>query len=100
MGAVAQVATEPMTAEQRVVSGGAAIKPPLLNFARRCIRCDALDCAASECVAWHAKSYWAVCPECHGICWRPNFEPCGCMFGVVEAYPPPTPASTSARKRK
>ena len=64
-----------------------AIKPPRLNFAGLCPRCDELDCTAPDCVAWHAASCWAICPECDGLCWRHDFRPCGCCFGVVEMYP-------------
>jgi hypothetical protein len=98
MGVLAQVANDPVAAQQWA-SGGAAIKPPRLNFARSCVRCDERDCVAPECDAWHAQSYWAVCPECDGICWKPNVEPCGCMVGVVEAYPPPTPARAAAHPK-
>jgi hypothetical protein len=64
-----------------------AIKPSRLNFARVCLRCDERDCTARECIAWHAESCWAICEECDGLCWTHEFQPCGCLFGVVEMYP-------------
>jgi hypothetical protein len=66
----------------------AAVMPPRLNFACRCLRCDERDCEAPECIAWHEASCWAVCPDCDGLCWTPDLRPCGCLFGVVEMYPP------------
>jgi hypothetical protein len=63
-----------------------AIKPPQLNFARICLYCDARDCTSPECAARHAASCWAVCPDCRGIGWNEVYEPCMCMFGVVEAW--------------
>jgi hypothetical protein len=65
-----------------------AIKPPRLNFARICLYCDGRDCESPQCIALYEASYWAVCPECRGLCWSETYEPCGCMFGVVEAWPP------------
>jgi hypothetical protein len=65
-----------------------AIRPPRLNFARICLYCDQRDCESPECIARYEKSHWAVCPDCDGICWSENYEPCGCMFGVIEAWPP------------
>jgi hypothetical protein len=41
-----------------------------------------------KCVAWHEASCWAVCPDCDGLCWLPDLQPCGCIFGIVEMYPP------------
>lgn len=66
-----------------------AIKPPRLNFARICLRCDDRDCRSSECAEWYERSAWMVCPDCDGIGWSETLEPCGCMFGVVEAWPAP-----------
>jgi hypothetical protein len=65
-----------------------AIKPPRLNFARVCLRCDERDCTAPECIAWHAESCWAICPDCDGLCWTEAIQACGCIFGVVEMYAP------------
>ena len=89
MGAVSRVASDTPPGEQEQgTNGRAAGKPPPLNFAGLCLRCDARDCTDTECMAWYAKSYWAICPDCDGLCWTENVEPCGCCFGVVEAYPP------------
>jgi hypothetical protein len=71
----------------RAVDGSAPVKPPRLNFARVCLRCDERGCESPECVAWHQASCWMVCPECGGRGWSETLEPCGCMFGVVEAWP-------------
>jgi integrase len=38
-------------------------------------------------------SCWTVCPECDGEEWSWNYVPCGCIFGVVEAWPPGHPAA-------
>jgi hypothetical protein len=65
----------------------AASRPPRVNFAGVCLRCDERDCESPECVAWHEASCWMVCPRCGGRCWSETLEPCGCMFGVVEAWP-------------
>jgi hypothetical protein len=65
------------------------MKPPRLNFAGLCLRCDERDCTALECLAWHAESCWAICPDCDGLCWTEDIRPCGCIFGVVEIYPCP-----------
>ena len=64
-----------------------ASRPPRCNFAGVCLRCDERDCDSAECVAWHEASCWMVCPRCGGRCWSETLEPCGCMFGVVEAWP-------------
>jgi hypothetical protein len=66
-----------------------AIRPPRLNFARICLWCDERDCRSSECIEWYERSSWMVCPDCGGIGWSEALEPCGCMFGVVEAWPAP-----------
>lgn len=71
------------------LSGAAeCVKPPRLNFARICLRCDERDCEAAECIAWHTASCWAVCPDCGGLGWSETLEPCGCVFGVIEASGP------------
>jgi hypothetical protein len=67
--------------------GAVASRPPRRNFAGLCLRCDERDCESPECVAWHEASCWMVCPRCAGRCWSETLEPCGCMFGVVEAWP-------------
>jgi hypothetical protein len=64
-----------------------AIRPPRLNCAGVCLHCGERDCEAPACIAWHAESCWMVCPDCDGQEWRETYEPCGCMFGVVEAWP-------------
>jgi hypothetical protein len=66
-----------------------AIKPPRLNFAGRCLYCLERDCDSSHCEAKHARSRWALCPECNG---REGDEVTSvicplCVFGVVELAP-------------
>jgi hypothetical protein len=66
-----------------------AVKPPRLNFARRCLYCLERDCDSPGCEAMYARSRWVVCPECDG---REGDEAsstrCGwCTFGVVEVAP-------------
>jgi hypothetical protein len=68
-----------------------AIKPPRLNFARRCLYCLERDCESPKCEAMYARSRWGVCPDCDG---RQGDEltsvPCRwCVFGVVELAPMP-----------
>jgi hypothetical protein len=68
-----------------------AVKPPRLNFARRCLYCRERDCVSVDCEARYARSRWGVCPECDG---REGDEvtstPCRwCVFGVVELAPLP-----------
>jgi hypothetical protein len=65
----------------------AAVKPPRLNFARICLYCGERDCAASRCIEFYERSRWMVCPDGDGQEWSELLEPCGCMFGVVEAAP-------------
>ena len=65
------------------------VKPPRLNFARRCIYCLERDCDSPRCEALYARSRWAVCPECDG---REgdgiSGEQCTwCTFGVIEIAP-------------
>jgi hypothetical protein len=67
----------------------AAVKPPRLNFAGRCLYCLERDCESPECEARYARSRWMVCPECDG---REGDEASGlecrwCIFGVVEVAP-------------
>jgi hypothetical protein len=64
-----------------------AVKPPRLNFAGICLHCGERSCEASECVTWHERSRWMVCPDCDGEGWTEPARPCGCLFGVVEAWP-------------
>jgi hypothetical protein len=90
--AVVLEASEPRVEREQAVEP-AAVKPPRLNFARVCLRCDERDCTSPECIAWYAESCWAICPDCDGLCWMPDVRPCGCLFGVVEMYP----ASASER---
>jgi hypothetical protein len=80
-------AAAPRSCAQGIVEAVEAIKPPRLNFARLCLRCDERDCQSPTCVAWHEASCWMVCPDCGGLCWTEDYKPCGCMFGVVEACP-------------
>jgi hypothetical protein len=66
-----------------------AIKPPRLNFARRCLYCLERDCDSPRCEEMYARSRWAVCPDCDG---REGDGvagvPCDwCTFGVVELAP-------------
>jgi hypothetical protein len=66
-----------------------AIKPPRLNFARRCIYCLGRDCDSPHCKAMYERSRWGVCPDCDG---REGdeitSESCdSCVFGVVELPP-------------
>jgi hypothetical protein len=96
MGAVSKVANDAPPSEQQDQGGRAACKPPRLIFAGLCLRCDARDCNDPVCIAWYVKSYWAICPECDGLCWTQNIVPCGCCFGVVEAYPPSSPTRLAA----
>jgi hypothetical protein len=75
-----------------------AIKPPRLNFARRCIYCMERDCVSPKCEAMFVRSRWGVCPECDG---REGDEltctPCRwCVFGVVELAPLPPVAESVA----
>jgi hypothetical protein len=66
-----------------------AIKPPRLNFARRCLYCMERDCDSAACRAMHERSRWAVCPQCDGregdelVSTRCDW----CTFGVVELAP-------------
>jgi hypothetical protein len=68
-----------------------AIKPPRVNCAGLCLHCGERDCESPECVAWHEASCWMICPRCGGEEWSELLEPCGCIFGVVEAWPPGHP---------
>jgi hypothetical protein len=61
------------------------------NCAGRCLRCGERDCEAPECIEWHEASHWMICPRCDGEEWSWNYERCGCIFGVVEAWPPGHP---------
>jgi hypothetical protein len=74
--------------ESSAPRAGEVVKPPRWNFAGLCLCCDAPGCEAPQCIAWHAASYWMVCPECDGLCWLEGCVPCGCTLGVVEAVPP------------
>ena len=82
-------------APEREVSQGrarrevGAVKPPRLNFARRCVYCLERDCCAPRCKAMYARSRWGVCPECDGrLGEEVTSEPCRwCVFGVVELAP-------------
>jgi hypothetical protein len=65
-----------------------AVKPPRLNFAHVCLRCERRHCDAPECMRWYARSRWMVCPDCDGTSCANGIEPCGCLFGVVEARVP------------
>gem|GEM_PF-6208778 len=72
-----------------------AIKPPRLNFARRCLYCLERDCDSPKCRAMHERSRWAVCPQCDG---REGDEVVStrcdwCTFGVVELAPMPAPTA-------
>ena len=66
-----------------------AIKPPRLNFARRCLYCMERDCDSAACRAMHERSRWAVCPQCDRregdelVSTRCDW----CTFGVVELAP-------------
>jgi hypothetical protein len=67
------------------------VKPPRLNFARRCLYCLRRDCDSPKCEAMYARSRWGVCPECDG---REGDGVAGvrcdwCTFGVVELAPLP-----------
>jgi hypothetical protein len=73
-----------------------AEKPPRLNFAGVCLHCGERDCEAPECVSWHEQSAWMVCPDCDGQKWSETYEPCGCVFGVVEAWPTSVAAALRA----
>lgn len=72
-------------------AAGEAIRPSRVNCAGRCLRCGERDCEAPECIEWHEASHWMVCPRCDGEEWSWNYERCGCIFGVVEAWPPGHP---------
>jgi hypothetical protein len=66
-----------------------AIKPPRLNFARRCMYCLARDCDSLRCEALYELSRWAICPDCDG---REGDEITSercewCTLGVVEIAP-------------
>jgi hypothetical protein len=73
-----------------------AIKPPRLNFARICLYCGERDCTAPECIDSYERSRWMICPDCDGQEWNETLEPCGCMFGVVEAWPEPAGLAAAA----
>lgn len=88
----AAAASPPVT---RPVDAIEAVKPPRLNFARICLYCDERDCRSPECIAWHKRSRWAVCPDCGGLGWSELIEPCGCMFGVIEMWPEPRESDQS-----
>ena len=65
------------------------VKPPRLNFARRCLYCLDRDCCSPWCEAMYERSRWVVCPECDG---REGDEASSircewCTFGVVEIAP-------------
>jgi hypothetical protein len=64
------------------------VSPPRLNFAGVCNYCEQRDCTSTRCVARHAASRWAICPECGGY----GSDTCGlpcemCLWGIVEWYP-------------
>jgi len=56
-------------------------RPSRLNAAGVCLYCETRWCQNSRCVAVHAKSLWAPCPQCDGF----SFGRCeNCLNGVVE----------------
>jgi hypothetical protein len=77
-------------------AAGETTRPPRLNCAGLCLRCGERDCEASECIEWHEAADWMVCPRCDGEEWSWDYEPCGCIFGVVEAWPPWHPGLSMA----
>ncbi|MEU4165185.1 MULTISPECIES: hypothetical protein [Micromonosporaceae] len=59
----------------------AQYRPSRLNGAGVCLYCETRWCQSSACVATHAASLWAPCPECDGF----SFGRCdNCLNGVVE----------------
>jgi hypothetical protein len=87
------------TSAKRAGEGEAveAIKPPRLNFARRCLYCLERDCDSPRCEALYARSRWTVCPDCDG---REGDGVAGvrcdgCTFGVVELAPMPALSGAS-----
>jgi hypothetical protein len=92
---VVDVAPVKRTGEREPVE---AMKPPRLNFARRCLYCLERDCDSVRCEALYARSRWTVCPSCDG---REGDGVAGvrcdsCTFGVVELMPAPLLRSPSA----
>ena len=69
--------------------GGPTFRPLRLNFAQVCYVCGTRWCEASDCVAYHQASTWAVCTDCDG------FDiTCPCYGGLVEVDPEHLPALT------
>lgn len=64
---------------------GQELRPPRLTFAGMCIWCGQRGCDASECIAHHLRSQWAVCPECKGTLIHNADRLSGCVFGLVKA---------------
>jgi hypothetical protein len=73
------------------------LKPLRLNFAHVCIQCGDRWCTAPVCIERHDRSRWMVCPDCLGEMYRPDGDPCGCLYGLVETHPCP-PARTEKRR--
>jgi hypothetical protein len=72
-----------------------AVKPPRLNFARRCMYCLERDCDSPRCEELYERSRWAVCSDCDG---REGDEVTSercewCTFGVVELSPSRVPSA-------
>src|SRR4051794_41377846 len=66
------------------------LRPPRVNPAGVCVCCGERGCEAARCLEWYERAAWMVCPECDGQLWRESAygsDPCGCIFGVVEAGP-------------
>ena len=61
----------------------AMFRPPRLNFAQVCGWCATPFCESAACVAKHAASWWAPCPECVGG--ADDEFGCSCLNGVRQA---------------
>ena len=90
-------AATPKSRVEGSVEGVEAIKPPRLNFARLCLRCDERDCRSPKCIAWHEASCWMVCPDCDGLCWTADYKPCGaCSVSSRPGLRPPPGSKRSS----
>lgn len=80
----------------------AALRPSRLNFVGYCIYCCKPGCASAECIAYHARSVWEVCPRCGGSEYVDgHIDPetacgrCDCTGGLTETTPAGVAASAA-----
>src|SRR4051794_4577934 len=62
------------------------VPAPRLSPGGLCPWCEGRDCRSARCNALHARSVWAVCPDCDGLGWREDGDRC-CFLGIIEVDP-------------